>query len=81
MILIIKEKQTELILSGFAFFFLPRYILQRFHGRACAERGWNRVITQHASLKDTWGQLDTGELFLVVHLLGAAVLGGLAAGA
>ena len=57
------------------------YILQCFHGRACAERGWNIVITQHASLKDTLGQLDTGERFLVVHLVGAAVSGGLATGA
>lgn len=38
-------------------------------------------MTQHASLKDTLGQLDTGERFLVVHLVGAAVSGGLATGA
>ena len=57
------------------------YTLQCFHGRACAEKGWNIVITQHVSLKDTLGQLDTGEHFLVVHLVGAAVLGGLTAGA
>lgn len=63
------------------------HILQCFQGVGggrqegiCAEIGWNIVVTQYGSSKDTLKQLDPAEGLLVVPLAGGTASGGLAAG-